>query len=44
VPRGLDEAAVSSLALRDETVRKFVDGNPVKKTIYVPDRLVNLVT
>jgi hypothetical protein len=24
-------------------VKKFVDGNPVKKVVYVQDRLVNLV-
>jgi leucyl-tRNA synthetase len=43
VTRGLDETAVRGLALLDPTVRKFVDGKAVKKTIYVPDRLVNLV-
>jgi leucyl-tRNA synthetase len=29
--------------LADEAVRKFVDGQPLKKVIYVQDRLVNLV-
>ncbi|MGH7350193.1 MAG: class I tRNA ligase family protein, partial [Candidatus Rokuibacteriota bacterium] len=43
VPRGLAEPDVVRLALADQAVRKFVDGKPVKKVIYVPDRLVNLV-
>ncbi len=43
VRRGLSEREVVELALRDETVRKFVDGKPVRKVVYVADRLVNLV-
>jgi leucyl-tRNA synthetase len=43
VRRGASEAQVLELALRDESVRKFVDGQAIKKTIFVPDRLVNLV-
>jgi leucyl-tRNA synthetase len=29
--------------LADEVVKKFVNGDRVKKVIYVQDRLVNLV-
>ncbi len=43
VRRGTSEAQVVELALKDESVRKFVDGQAIKKTIFVPDRLVNLV-
>ena len=43
VPRGSTEAQVVARALAEEGVRKFVDGSSVKKTIYVQDRLVNLV-
>ncbi|HEX4627647.1 MAG TPA: class I tRNA ligase family protein, partial [Gemmatimonadales bacterium] len=43
VSRGATEAHVLERALQDQSVRKFVDGNPVRKTIYVPDRLLNLV-
>jgi leucyl-tRNA synthetase len=43
VSRGATEAQVVALALRDDAVRKFVDGSPVRKTIYVQDRLLNLV-
>jgi leucyl-tRNA synthetase len=30
-------------AMQEEGVKKFVDGQKVKKVIYVQDRLVNLV-
>jgi leucyl-tRNA synthetase len=43
VARGTDEASVRALAFEDDAVRKFVDGKPVKKAVYVPDRLLNLV-
>ncbi|MGH7531378.1 MAG: class I tRNA ligase family protein, partial [Gemmatimonadales bacterium] len=43
VPRGTGEQAVLQRALADETVRKFVNGKPVRKVIYVQDRLLNLV-
>jgi len=43
VPRGATEAQVVARALGEEGVKRFVDGNVVKKTIYVQDRLVNLV-
>src|SRR5712671_5279148 len=43
VPRGMAEQDVLARVLVDEAVKKFVDGNKVKKVIYVQDRLVNLV-
>jgi len=43
VSPGASEAQVVALALADESVKKFVDGKSVRKTIYVPDRLLNLV-
>jgi leucyl-tRNA synthetase len=43
VGRGASEAEVVERALRDEGVKKFVDGKQVRKTVYVPDRLLNLV-
>jgi leucyl-tRNA synthetase len=43
VSRGATEAQVLEQAMKDESVRKFVDGKPVRKTIYVQDRLLNLV-
>jgi leucyl-tRNA synthetase len=43
VPRGMAEQDVMTRVLADEAVKKFVDGQSVKKVIYVQDRLVNLV-
>jgi leucyl-tRNA synthetase len=43
VPRGMAEKDVLARVLADEAVQKFVDGQKVKKVIYVQDRLVNLV-
>jgi leucyl-tRNA synthetase len=43
VPRGMAEKDVVARVLADEAVKRFVDGNPLKKVIFVQDRLVNLV-
>src|SRR2546421_4120842 len=43
VSRGATEAQVVERAMQDEAVRRFVDGQPVRKTVYVQDRLLNLV-
>ena len=43
VDRGATEAQVVERALEDESVQKFVDGKPLRRTIYVQDRLLNLV-
>jgi leucyl-tRNA synthetase len=43
VPRGMTQQDVMTRVLADEAVKKFVDGQPLKKVIYVQDRLVNLV-
>ena len=43
LPRGASQDDVVARALADAGVKKFVDGNPLKKIVYVQDRLVNLV-
>jgi leucyl-tRNA synthetase len=43
VPFGTVEKEVLSLALADPKVKSFTDGKKVVKTVYVPDRLVNIV-
>ena len=43
VARGADEAAVSEAALADEGVQRHVVDAEIVKTIYIPDRLLNLV-
>jgi leucyl-tRNA synthetase len=43
VPRGLSQEQVVDRALADPAVRRFLDGKAVRKVVYVPDRLLNLV-
>jgi leucyl-tRNA synthetase len=43
MPRGIAEADARSAAVADENVRKFMEGKEVRKVVFVPDRLVNLV-
>jgi leucyl-tRNA synthetase len=44
VSAGADEAVAREAALADPGVAKFVAGQPVRKLIYVPGKLVNVVT
>ena len=43
VPVAADESAVRERALADPGVARFVEGKPVRKFIYVPGKLVNVV-
>jgi len=43
VARGMSQDEAVKLALADDGVKRFVDGKPVRKVIYVEDKLVNLV-
>jgi len=38
-----DESAARAAALADEHVMKFVGDKPLRKVIFVPGKLVNLV-
>jgi leucyl-tRNA synthetase len=42
-PRGADQATVLAAAMADPTVRKFTDGREIRKVVYVPNRLLNIV-
>ena len=43
MPRGISENDARSSALADENVRRFLNGDQVRKVVFVPDRLINLV-
>jgi len=43
VPRGADAKAIEALVLADPAVQKHVGGQPIKKVVVVPGRLVNVV-
>jgi leucyl-tRNA synthetase len=41
--RGIAESEARDAALADEHVQRWIEGKQVRKTIFVPDRLLNLV-
>jgi leucyl-tRNA synthetase len=43
VPREADSKAIETLVLADPSVQKHVSGQPIKKVVVVPGRLVNVV-
>jgi leucyl-tRNA synthetase len=43
VPRDSDEAMVVAAAQGNAGVRRFTEGKEVRKVVYVPNRLLNLV-
>ncbi|HEX8132153.1 MAG TPA: leucine--tRNA ligase [Actinomycetes bacterium] len=43
-PAGLDREQAVAIALRSEKVRRHLDGRQPRDAVYVPDRLVNLLT
>lgn len=43
VPADVDEESAKQAALASEQVKRFIDGKPPRKVIYVPGRLVNIV-
>ena len=43
VPKDADNAMIEAAVLAEPQVEKFLDGKPIKKTIIVPGRIVNLV-
>jgi len=42
-PAGIGEEAAMELALADSNVRAHLDGKEIRKRIYVPDKLLNVV-
>jgi leucyl-tRNA synthetase len=43
VPRDADSKAIETIVLADPAVQKHVNGQPIKKVVIVPGRLVNVV-
>jgi leucyl-tRNA synthetase len=43
VPRGAEQGAVVAVAQEDAAVRRFTEGKELRKVVYVPNRLLNLV-
>jgi len=43
VPRGASQDTVVERAQRDPAVKRFLDGKQIRRVVFVPDRLLNLV-
>jgi leucyl-tRNA synthetase len=43
MPRGISQDAAQEAAMSDENVRRYINGGSVRKVVFVPDRLLNLV-
>lgn len=43
VPRNAPEEVAKATALADPAVRRFTDGKEIRKVVYVPNRLINIV-
>jgi leucyl-tRNA synthetase len=39
----LDEVTVIELATQEDQIKKYLDGNQIKKVIYVQGRILNIV-
>ena len=44
VAQGTSEQEIKRIALDDEKVKKYIEGKKIKQIIYVPNRLINIVT
>jgi leucyl-tRNA synthetase len=44
MPAGIDETAAQSRALESANVQRALNGRQVRRAVYVPDRLINLVS
>ncbi len=43
LPRDVAQAEAEAAALQDERIRRYLDGAEIRKTIFVPNKLLNLV-
>ena len=43
VPVDAEEDVVVELARKQENVEKFIEGNTIRKIIYVPNKILNFV-
>jgi leucyl-tRNA synthetase len=43
VARGAEQGTVVAAAQEDAAVRRFTEGKELRKVVYVPNRLLNLV-
>ncbi len=42
-PTGADDDTIKKLVLKNERIKSFINGKPIKRIIIIPDKLVNIV-
>jgi len=43
MPKDTQKSDAKALALREQNVKRFIKDSPIKKVIYVPDRIINII-
>jgi len=43
VPKDADQASVEALAFAETNVKRFMEGAQIKKVIYVPNKIINII-
>ncbi|MEM8952258.1 MAG: class I tRNA ligase family protein, partial [Pseudomonadota bacterium] len=43
MPKGIEKDAAEAAALEDENVQRAIDGKPLRRVIFVPNKIVNIV-
>jgi leucyl-tRNA synthetase len=43
IEKDTEEETIKSLAILDKKVEKYLDNNEIKKIIYVPGKILNIV-
>jgi leucyl-tRNA synthetase len=43
VPAGIDEETAKATAMASPHVKRYVEGQPVRRVVYIPGKLVNIV-
>jgi leucyl-tRNA synthetase len=43
IPKNTDQKEIEGMALADANVKRFTDGATIKKVIYVPNKIINII-
>ncbi len=43
VPKDAERSVVENLALKDTNVKRFIEGSSIRKVIYVPNKIINII-
>jgi leucyl-tRNA synthetase len=43
IPKDTDQAEIENKALNDANVKRFINGTSIKKVIYVPNKIINII-